>query len=105
VGPDLPPKGRPWPSDHHLTPFQNAVVRAVADLRPGDLVTYADIADAAGHPGASQAVANVLRCAPRLPWWRVVPSDGRVYRTHRPVQIPLLRSEGHDVDEDGTIRT
>jgi methylated-DNA-protein-cysteine methyltransferase-like protein len=102
---DLPPKGRPWPVDHQPTPFQDAVVRAVSALRPGDLATYADIADAAGHPGAGQAVANVLRCAPGLPWWRVVPADGRVYRTHRPVQSPLLRAEGHTVDDDGTIRT
>jgi alkylated DNA nucleotide flippase Atl1 len=103
VAADLPPKARPWPEDHQLTPFQAAVVDAVAALGVGDLATYAEIAEAVGRPGAGQAVANVLRCAPDLPWWRVVPADGRVYRSHRPVQIPKLRAEGHRVDDDGTI--
>ena len=43
------------------------------------------------------AVANVVRAVPDLPWWRLVPSDGRVYRSHRPTQIPLLRAEGHSM--------
>jgi methylated-DNA-protein-cysteine methyltransferase-like protein len=102
--PDLPPNGAPWPDEHEPTPFQRAVVETVAALRPGDLASYADIAEEAGHPGAGQAVANVLRRAAGLPWWRVVPADGRVYRSHRPVQIPLLRAEGHPVDDDGRIR-
>ena len=76
--PDLPPKGEPWPEDHEPTPFQAAVVRAIAGLRPGDLVSYADIAEEVGRPGAGQAVSNVLRRAAGLPWWRVVPADGRV---------------------------
>ena len=97
------PKARPWPADHEPTAFQAAVVRAVTDLRPGDLATYADIAEAVGSPGAAQAVANALRGAPEVPWWRIVPADGRVYRSHRPVQVPLLRTEGHAVDDDGRI--
>lgn len=76
---------------------------AVGALRTGDLVTYAEVAEQLGRPGAGQAVANVLRHAPDLPWWRVVPGGGRVYRTHRPTQIPLLRAEGHVVDDDGWI--
>jgi methylated-DNA-protein-cysteine methyltransferase-like protein len=102
--PDLPPKGTPWPDDHRPTPFQQAVVEVVAGLRAGELASYADVAEEAGHPGAGQAVANVLRHAAGLPWWRVVPAEGRVYRTHRPTQIPLLRAEGHTVDDDGRIR-
>ena len=87
-----PPKGEPWPADHEATPFQAAVLEAVAGLGPGDLATYGDIADQIGRPGSAQAVANVVRSAPDLPWWRLVPSDGRVYRSHRPTQIPLLRA-------------
>jgi methylated-DNA-protein-cysteine methyltransferase-like protein len=80
------------------------VVAAVQRLRPGDLVTYGDIADEIGRPGSGQAVANVLRSAPGLPWWRVVPADGRLYRTHAPTQIPLLKREGHRVDDERRIR-
>jgi methylated-DNA-protein-cysteine methyltransferase-like protein len=80
------------------------VVQALRSLRRGELATYAEIAEEAGHPGAGQAVANVLRAAPDVPWWRVVPADGRVYPSHRPVQGPLLEAEGHPVDPDGRIR-
>jgi methylated-DNA-protein-cysteine methyltransferase related protein len=94
-----PPGGAHEPPDR-LTPFQRAVVEVVGGLGPGEVVTYAEVATEAGHPGSAQAVANVLRRVPDLPWWRVVPTDGRVYRTHAAVQVPLLRAEGVEVGED-----
>lgn len=98
-----PPRAAPWPEDHDPTPFQRAVVAAVARLRPGELVTYGELAEELGRPGAAQAVANVLRSAPDLPWWRVLPGDGRLYCSHAPVQVPLLEAEGHRVDEDRRV--
>ncbi|HKJ55572.1 MAG TPA: MGMT family protein [Nitriliruptoraceae bacterium] len=94
----LPPGGAPTPPSS-LTSFQAAVVQVVAALEPGDLAGYAEVAREAGHPGAGQAVANVLRTVPGLPWWRVVPASGRLYRTHAPVQQPLLEAEGHCFDD------
>ena len=94
-----PPGFDPWPEGRPRTWFQEAVVAVVAALRPGDLTTYGEVAAEAGRPGAGQAVANVLRSASDLPWWRVVPGEGRVYRTHAPLQVPLLEAEGHRVDE------
>lgn len=87
--------------DHpdELTSFQRSVVAVVAALQPGDLIGYADVAREAGHPGAGQAVANVLRRVPGLPWWRVVPASGRLYRTHAPIQQPLLEAEGHRFED------
>ena len=86
------------------TAFQRAVIDAVAELEVGELVTYGELAAELGRPGGGQAVANVLRAAPGLPWWRVVPADGRLYRTHEPVQAPLLVAEGHQVDEHRRVR-
>ena len=83
-----------------MTPFQQHVVEVMAALEPGDVLTYAEVAMEAGHPGAAQAVANVLRRVPGLPWWRVVPTSGRLYRTHAPTQRPLLEAEGVRVDDD-----
>lgn len=93
-----PPGGRP---DHpeELTEFQRDVVEVVTALEPGDVIGYADVAREAGHPGAGQAVANVLRRVPGLPWWRVVPASGRLYRTHAPIQQPLLEAEGHRFED------
>jgi methylated-DNA-protein-cysteine methyltransferase-like protein len=94
-----PPRATPWPEDHEPTAFQQQVVDAVAALGPGDLVTYGELAEELGRPGGGQAVANVLRSAPGLPWWRVLPAEGRLYRSHAPTQAPLLEAEGHRVDE------
>lgn len=98
----MPPGGQPHPLDHP-TEFQAAVIAVVASLQPGDIATYAEVAAEAGHPGSAQAVANVLRRVPGLPWWRVVPSSGRLYRTHRPTQEPLLRADGIEIDDSGRI--
>lgn len=103
MGP-APPNARPWPEGHEPTGFQQAVADAVAGLAPGELVTYGELAEELGRPGGGQAVANVLRSAPGLPWWRVVPADGRLYRTHAPVQAPLLEAEGHTVDDERRVR-
>jgi methylated-DNA-protein-cysteine methyltransferase-like protein len=80
------------------------VVDAVAALEPGELISYGELAEELGRPGGGQAVANVLRSAPGLPWWRVLPAEGRLYRTHAPVQAPLLEAEGHRVDEHRRVR-
>jgi methylated-DNA-protein-cysteine methyltransferase-like protein len=98
-----PPNARPWPDDHEPTEFQAAVVEAVGRLEPGDVVTYGELAQELGRPGSGQAVANVLRSCPDLPWWRVVPGDGRLYRSHAPVQAPLLEAEGHRIDEQRRV--
>jgi methylated-DNA-protein-cysteine methyltransferase-like protein len=93
-----PPNAAPWPGDHEPTDFQRDVIKAVRSLIHGELATYGEIAEEVGRPGAGQAVANVLRRATELPWWRVVPADGRLYRSHAPVQAPLLEAEGHHID-------
>jgi methylated-DNA-protein-cysteine methyltransferase-like protein len=98
-----PPNADPVPHDHPLTPFQHAVATVVRDLGPGDVVTYADVALEVGRPGGAQAVANVLRRVPDLPWWRVVPTSGRLYRTHAPTQRPLLEAEGVRVGADRRV--
>ncbi|KAA1373653.1 MGMT family protein [Aeromicrobium fastidiosum] len=98
----LPGGGHADPPEH-LSPFQQHVVDVVAALEPGELVTYGEVALEAGHPGAGQAVANVLRRVPGLPWWRVLPASGHLYRQHRDVATPLLLAEGHTIDESGRV--
>jgi methylated-DNA-protein-cysteine methyltransferase-like protein len=100
----LPPKAAQWTGNHEPTEFQRAVIEVVRALGRGALATYGEIAEEVGRPGAGQAVANVLRRTPDLPWWRVVPADGRLYRSHAPVQAPLLAAEGHHIDETRRVR-
>jgi methylated-DNA-protein-cysteine methyltransferase-like protein len=98
----MPPGGLPNPPQEP-SEFQSAVIAVVLSLQPGEVATYAEVAEEAGHPGSAQAVANVLRQIPDLPWWRVIPSSGRLYRTHRPIQEQLLRAEGIALDDRGRV--
>jgi alkylated DNA nucleotide flippase Atl1 len=99
----LPPNAAQWTGHHEPTEFERAVIEVVRALGQGELATYGEIAEEVGRPGAGQAVANVLRRTTDLPWWRVVPADGRLYRSHAPVQAPLLAAEGHRIDETRRI--
>ena len=61
--------------------FEADVLGVLQCLRPGDVVSYGEVAEEAGHPGAARAVGNILRDGDDLPWWRVVTAaDGRVPR-------------------------
>ena len=97
--PPPPPRHAPWAEDHRPTEFQQAVVDAVRALQPGELATYGELAEEVGRPGSAQAVGNVVRAAHDIPWWRIVPSDGRLYCSHVATQGPLLEREGHRIDE------
>jgi len=99
-----PPGADERPPDQPLTDFQRAVVDVVGALAEGDIVTYADVALEVGRPGAAQAVANVLRRVHGLPWWRVIPTSGRLYRSHEPLQRPLLEAEGVMIRPDRRVQ-
>ena len=77
--------------------FEERVHAAIAALRPGEVVTYGEIAEEVGHPGAARAVGNVIASSEGLPWWRVVTSTGRLVPGHEDVQARRLRDEGVEV--------
>ncbi len=83
--------------------FETAVLAVLTSLRPGEVVTYGEVAEQAGHPGAARAVGTLLRVTTEdVPWWRVVGAGG-VLRSPSPSrQADLLRSEGVDV-RDGRV--
>jgi methylated-DNA-protein-cysteine methyltransferase related protein len=94
----LPPKGHPDPPSDP-TAFQQAVIDVVRGIPAGVVLTYGEVGLEAGYPGSAQAVGNLLRRVPGLPWWRVVPATGRLYQTHVAVQRPLLEAEGIRLDD------
>jgi methylated-DNA-protein-cysteine methyltransferase related protein len=94
----LPPKGYPDPPQEP-TGFQQAVIDVVRGIPPGVILTYGEVGAEAGYPGSAQAVGNLLRRVPGLPWWRVVPATGRLYHTHVAIQRPLLEAEGFEFDD------
>ena len=84
--------------------FERAVIAGLRALRPGEVVTYGEIAEEAGHPGAARAVGNVLARREGLPWWRVVAADGRLAPGHEAVQARRLRKEGVAVRDGRVVR-
>ncbi len=61
------------------TDFETTVYRIVAAIPAGATMTYAEVADQAGRPGAARAVGAAMaknRFAPMIPCHRVVGSDG-----------------------------
>ena len=77
-----------------MTDFTTAVIETLERLEPGDVMSYGEIAEEAGFPGAARAVGNILATTPDLPWWRVVTQSGRLAPGSERRQSELLRSEG-----------
>jgi methylated-DNA-protein-cysteine methyltransferase-like protein len=78
-----------------LTPFEHAVAQVLTSLRPGDVVTYGEVAAEAGYPGRARAVGRFLADSDgEYPWWRVVTSTGRLVPGHEVEHARRLRTEG-----------
>jgi methylated-DNA-[protein]-cysteine S-methyltransferase len=61
------------------TVFQKAVWKEVSRVPRGQTITYAELAERIGKPGAARAVGNALNKNPLpliVPCHRVVPSNG-----------------------------
>lgn len=77
-----------------LTEFEAAVVAVLNSTRPGDVMSYGEVAAEAGRPGAARAVGGVLRRVPDLPWWRVVAANGRLIPHDPDRHAGALAAEG-----------
>lgn len=87
------------PNDHDgLTEFESAVVAVLRSTRPGDVMSYGEVAAEAGRPGAARAVGGVLRRLPDLPWWRVVAANGRLLPHDPGRHAAALAAEGVDTN-------
>lgn len=84
-----------------FTDRAQAVIRA---LRPGEVVTYGEVAADAGRPGAARTVGHLLATQPEdLPWWRVVAATGRLVPGHEAEHARRLEAEGVPL-HDGRVR-
>ncbi|MCM2249091.1 MAG: methylated-DNA--[protein]-cysteine S-methyltransferase [Geothrix sp.] len=62
-----------------LTPFQRRVAEVLRATRPGQTLSYGEVALLAGRPGAARAVGQAVKANPLLilvPCHRVVAADG-----------------------------
>jgi methylated-DNA-protein-cysteine methyltransferase-like protein len=81
------------------------VLTVVAVIPRGKVATYGQIADLAGHPGASRSVGRALQTGPHradFPRHRVVNSSGRTAPGWG-AQRDLLEAEGVTFKENGCV--
>lgn len=91
-------------SGDERVPFEVAADRVLRSLRPGEVVTYGEVAAEAGYPGAARAVGRLLAASGgAYPWWRVVTASGRLVPGNEAEHARRLRDEGVRVD-GGRVR-
>ncbi len=91
--------------------FDQRVWRAVAQIPPGRLATYGQIAELIGAYGCARQVGWALRRLPlpsEIPWQRVVNAQGRISLSLSRegsdwMQRDLLIAEGIPVDAEGRL--
>src|SRR3954447_5533425 len=89
------------PEIARVTPFQHRIGAVVAELQPGEVVSYQEVARRAGSSRASRAVGAFLaEFGDGLPWWRVVHKRGALSARTRSRQRARLSEEGVDVVSD-----
>ena len=87
------------------------IYRVVRGIPPGRVMTYGDVAQAAGLPGRARQVGYALHALPEevddIPWQRVVNARGQIslpdWEGAGSFQRALLESEGIHFDESGRI--
>ena len=81
--------------------FKQRVVHVLRRIPAGRVMTYGDVASAAGRPRAARAVGNLMRTIriPGLPYHRVVAAGGRIggYGGYPQLKASLLAAEGLSV--------
>ena len=95
-----------------LSPYQQAVLRVLAEVPKGKITTYGDLAkelarrDSKWSPTASRAVGTTMKnnvCGPQIPCHRVIKSDGGIGNFRGGEQgavkekVQMLRNEGVEV--------
>ncbi len=78
----------------HLRPFARRVVERCRRIRPGQTMSYGELAAACGSPKAARAVGNVMRTNrfPLIvPCHRVIGSDGALGGFSAPTGVDLKR--------------
>ena len=88
-----------------MTDFERRVLAVVAELQPGQLVSYGWVASEAGRPGAARAVGNILGelADDTRPWWRVVQANGRIVSPNRAEQRTRLLEDGAVLEGDRVL--
>lgn len=93
-----------------MTPFTKKVMKLIKQIPKGKVATYGQIAALAGKPHGARGVGWILNSsskAHRLPWQRVINSQGKIsfpkQTSEYSLQKQLLSKEKVYVGENGAI--
>jgi alkylated DNA nucleotide flippase Atl1 len=74
--------------------FVEAVLEVVADIPPGRVMTYGQIAALLGSRGARVVGQVMARYGDEVPWWRVIRASGRPPACHVGTALTHYVEEG-----------
>jgi alkylated DNA nucleotide flippase Atl1 len=74
--------------------FAEAVLDLVAQIPPGRVMSYGDLAAELGSRAARQVGKVMAHGGAEVPWWRVVHADGRPPDGHEDDALGHYRAEG-----------
>lgn len=81
-----------------MTSFTARVLAVVRTIPKGSVLSYGQVAFAAGRPGAARAVGTIMKrnSDPNVPCHRVIRADGSVgeYNGLQGEKVRLLKAEG-----------
>jgi methylated-DNA-protein-cysteine methyltransferase related protein len=89
--------------------FKTQVLKVIAQIPAGQVMTYGQVARVAGKPRNPRQVGEILQGLhheTNLPWWRVINSSGKIstYKVGMgDLQKRLLEAEGIVIDTNGKI--
>lgn len=92
-----------------MEPFTRQVIEVIGQIPPGSVMTYGQVAAAAGSPRAARQVVRILHALSSkhgLPWHRVVNAQGCIALRDEPsrlMQQAALQDEGVEVDDAGRL--
>ena len=82
-------------SAERSTTRERQIIDVLMALREGEVTTYGDVAEVAGHPKQARLVGRILATTDEdVPWWRVVNAAGRLVAGDPVLQSQCLRDEG-----------
>ncbi|WP_028863814.1 MGMT family protein [Psychromonas aquimarina] len=92
-----------------MNEFEQSLFTILYYIPAGKLTTYGRLSKAAGYPNHSRHVGKILARLPKdtkLPWFRVVNSQGQISLTGEAFlrQKTLLENEGISVSAEGKIQ-
>ena len=89
--------------------FRESVIEYIKKVPKGKVVSYGQVAAAAGSPRAARQVGGILRALDpqdgKIPWWRVINSQGVIsikgnWTATKEIQKTLLQKDGVKISAD-----